>query len=242
MGGEFRRGWAPLLAAFLGTSLGIAALFFYSLGVFIKPLQAQFGWSRAALSGVPLIAIVGSAAVIPAVGALADRYGTRLVGCLSLAGLSAAFFLLSRTTGAFTLFLALTCLLAVLGAGSSPVVFSRLVTIWFDRSRGLALGIAACGAGAAGIVLPACLPGFVAAHGWRAGYALLALLPLVAVPLVFLLARDDPPRPASAISDAPLTGMTLRQARRTGGSGACAWPSSWSLPPAAASSSISFRC
>lgn len=209
-GREFAKSWRSLLAAFLGTSLGIAALFFYSLGAFIKPLQAAFGWSRAQVSVVPLVAILCSAVLSPVVGGLADRFGPRRVGAASLVGLAAGFFLLSRGSGAFALFLAATCFLAIAGAGSSPVVFSRLVTLWFDRTRGLALGIAASGAGVAGIAVPRLLPGFVAAHGWRAGYALLAVLPLLAVPAVLLLARDGV---AGAAGATVLEGCTPAQAR-----------------------------
>jgi MFS family permease len=207
--GEFRKSWPSLLAALLGTSLGIAALFFYSLGVFIKPLQAAFGWSRAEVSLVPLVAILCSAVLSPIVGGLADRFGPRRVGALSLLGLSVGFFLLSLTGGAFSLFLASTCVLAILGAGSSPVVFSRLVTLWFDRTRGLALGIAASGAGIAGIAVPRLLPGFVATHGFRAGYGLLAVLPLLALPAVLVLARDGSTRQKAT----PVTGCTPAQAR-----------------------------
>jgi len=209
-GAEFAESWPSLLAAFLATSLGIAALFFYSLGVFIKPLQAAFGWSRAEVSLVPLVAILCSAVLSPLVGGFADRFGPRRVGAASLVGLALGFFLLSRSGGVFGLFLATTCFLAIAGAGSSPVVFSRLVTLWFDRARGLALGIAASGAGVAGIAVPRLLPGFVAAHGWRAGYALLAFLPLLAVPVVLLMARDG----AGASAAAPmLAGCTPGQAR-----------------------------
>jgi len=207
---EFGKSWPSLLAAFLGTSLGIAALFFYSLGAFIKPLQTAFGWSRAEISVVPLVAILCSAVLSPMVGGLADRFGPRRVGAASLAGLSAGFFLLSRSGGAFAVFLAATCFLAIAGAGSSPVVFSRLVTLWFDRARGLALGIAASGAGVAGIAVPRLLPNFVAAHGWRAGYALLAVLPMLAVPVVLMLARDGGVGSATARA---LAGCTPAQAR-----------------------------
>jgi MFS family permease len=206
---EFAKSWPSLLAAFLGTSLGIAALFFYSLGVFIKPLQAAFGWSRSEVSLVPLVAILCSAVLSPVIGGLADRFGPRRVGAASLLGLAFGFFLLSRTNGSFSMFLAATCVLAILGAGSSPVVFSRLVTLWFDRTRGLALGIAAAGAGVAGIVVPRLLPGFVSAHGFRAGYALLAALPLLALPAMLLLARDASTRHVAA----PMSGCTPGQAR-----------------------------
>ncbi len=158
---------------------------------------------------VPLAAILFSAVLSPVVGGLADRFGPRRVGALSLVGLSLGFFLLSFSNKTFGLFLAATCVLAILGAGSSPVVFSRLITLHFERARGLALGIAASGAGVAGIAVPRLLPGFVAAHGFRAGYALLAALPLLAVPAVFFLARDG-----SAMREtAQPSGCTPGQAR-----------------------------
>ena len=215
-GQEFRRGWVPLLAAFAGTSFGISALFFYSLGIFIKPLQAEFGWSRAAISSVTLFAGFGSALMAPVMGHLADRFGVRRVGVVSLLGLAGGFWLVSRTNGVFGLFVAATVLLATVGAGSSAVVFSRLVNVWFDRAKGIALGISAAGAGCAGILVPRLLPGYVAAHGWRAGYAALALLPLLIAPVVALCAWERPQAVAQSVSTPPVTGLTLAQARRTG--------------------------
>ena len=158
---EFQRGFRVLVAAFLGISIGITSLYFYTVGLFIKPLQAEFDWSRSAISSAILAGAAVLAATSPRVGALADRFGVRLV-----AGLSSSF------AG----FLLLTILLHVLGAGTTPVVFTRMVNQWFDKARGLALGIALAGTGITGALAPRLIAGFLEEHGWRTRYPVVALV------------------------------------------------------------------
>ncbi|HKT78312.1 MAG TPA: MFS transporter, partial [Sphingobium sp.] len=77
--GEFASGGIMLAASFLGLSVGISSLFFYTLGIFIRPLQAEFGWSRGSLSLAVLISGIVLAIASPFVGRLVDRVGVRPV-------------------------------------------------------------------------------------------------------------------------------------------------------------------
>jgi MFS family permease len=187
---EFIAGWRALIAAFLGIACGAAGLYYYTLGVMMKPMQVEFGWSRAGLSSVLLIAAIVSALIAPLVGTLADRLGVWRVAGVSTIGLAAGFWLYSSVSGGLTNFLILNALLAIVAAGSSPVVLSRLVVVWFDKARGLALGIALAGTGVTGALAPRLLSRYVADHGWRAGYQALALVALLAAPLIMALAYE----------------------------------------------------
>ena len=184
---EFARGWSVLAAAFLGIAIGVSSLYFYSLGVFIKPMAAEFGWTRGQAS---LGALVGTAAAALAAiptGRLVDRYGSRLVALLSLALLAIGFVALGTLTFGLASFLALAFALSLVTAGSSPIALTRLVVMSFDRSRGLALGIVLAGTGLGAILVPALLTPYVAAHGWRRGYLALAIVIVAAGPVVALL-------------------------------------------------------
>jgi len=204
---EFKRGFRVLVAAFLGISIGITSLYFYTVGLFIKPLQAEFDWSRSAISSAILAGALVLAATSPLVGALADRFGVRLVAGLSLLGLSGGFFLLSGTSSSFVGFLLLTILLHVLGAGTTPVVFTRMINQWFDRARGLALGIALAGTGITGALAPRLIAGFLEEHGWRTSYQLLALVILLLTPLVIILIKRHVPAGKQNADKAGSTGV-----------------------------------
>ena len=75
---EFARGWPLLLGAGLGIAAGLSSLYFYAVGIFIKPLAAEFGWSPGQASIGVLLGRLGAAAASPVIGRLVDRFGTRL--------------------------------------------------------------------------------------------------------------------------------------------------------------------
>jgi len=85
--------------------------------------------------------------------------------------------------------------MALTSVGTTPLVYSKVVSLWFDRQRGLALGIALCTTGVAAVLLPSYAQAVIDRFGWRAAYVALGLLPLlVALPLIaFLLPRRDAP-------------------------------------------------
>jgi len=86
---EFRLGWKVLLAAMLGVAFGASPIPFNTIGFFMGPLNAEFGWSRAEIAaGVTIFGIVASL-LAPVFGSLADRYGVRPVALWSLAAFAA---------------------------------------------------------------------------------------------------------------------------------------------------------
>lgn len=213
---ELRQGAPALIAAFLGVSFGISSLYFYTLGVFMKPMQADLGWSRTGLSAVPLIGALTLAVTAPLVGRLTDHFGVRPVAGVSLLGLAGGFWWVSTLSADLTMFLLINALVHLFAAGTSPVVFTRLVNQWFDKARGLALGIALTGTGITGALAPRLVSGYIEAHGWRGGYEALAMVILAATPIIVLLIRNRP-RPVmdtDAVSP-PLTGISLAEARKT---------------------------
>ncbi|MES2158678.1 MAG: MFS transporter [Pseudomonadota bacterium] len=80
---EFALGWPSVLIAALAISVGMTGIGFYSLGLFVKPLQAEFGWSRAAVSGAATFQQFGIFLSAPIIGRLADRIGARTIAIAS---------------------------------------------------------------------------------------------------------------------------------------------------------------
>lgn len=215
--GEFRRGWLVLIGCFIGMGVSTVSLMGYSAGVFIQPLSGEFGWARAELGAAALIGNVIVMVAAPFAGRFVDRHGLRRTAPLSMLLYAGCVVLLSRMQGDILTFLVLGGLMALVGIASTPLAFTRAITAYFVRRRGLALGLGLTSTGLAGVLAPALLTPFVAEHGWRAGYLALAAIVAAAAPVVWLLVRDAPAPDGHSISpgDRPAVGATLREASRT---------------------------
>jgi len=108
--------------------------------------------------------------------------------------------------------------LGAIGIGSTPVTWSRAVSLWFNRNRGLALGIMLLGTSLAAMVVPQIAQRAIAAGGWRMAFPVVALLPLlVALPVGYLWFREPraDERPAGVSgTDGKVAGISLAQAAR----------------------------
>lgn len=196
--GEFAAGWPLLIGCFAGITIGISSLYFYSLGLFIKPLAAEFGWSRGQASLGGLAGTAGIALMSIPVGRILDFVGSVPVAIVSLLLLALGFFALGTWVDGLASFVILNGLLALVGAGSNPLPFTRMIVGRFERSRGFALGLALSGTGLGAILIPMLVGPYIAAFGWRAGYRLLAGVIAVATPLIWLVLRHystDRPKP-----------------------------------------------
>jgi MFS family permease len=216
---EFRRGGKVLLAGFLGTMCGASPLPFNVLGFLFKPLEAEFGWNVQQVSvGITIFGIT-AALLAPVFGWLADRYGVRRVAIGSVIGFIVAFSSLYFTPPQLWGFYTLWFLVGLIGIGSTPVTWSRGVSLWFVRQRGLALGIMLVGTSAAAFIVPQIAVWAIANFGWREMFPIVALLPLlVALPATLRFFREpraDERPPALSTATGEVAGMTFKQAIRT---------------------------
>ncbi len=194
---ELKQRWTIVLACTIGVGTGVTGLPFYTLGLFVLPLQEQFGWSRAETQGMFTIFTFAGLACVPFIGFLVDRYGVRRVVLTSLLGAAVGFALIGLATESLASFYLLGGLLAVLAAGTSPISWTRAITGWFDKQRGIALGLALAGTGIAGWLAPQYVASLLAQFGWREAYIGLAVLPAIAWFFVYWL-LEDPPSPVLA--------------------------------------------
>jgi MFS family permease len=216
---EFRFGWKVLLAGFLGTMCGASPLPFNVLGFLFKPLEAEFGWNVQQVSiGITVFGITASL-LAPVFGWLADRYGVRKVAIWSLVGFILAFSSLYFTPPTLVGFYFLWLLVGMIGIGSTPVTWSRGLSLWFVKQRGLALGIMLVGTSAAAFIVPQLAVWSGDTFGWRAIFPVVALLPLlIALPATLAFFREPQPeeRPAAlSTTNGELAGMTFQAAVRT---------------------------
>jgi MFS family permease len=189
--GEWRRGWRQLLAAIIASATGMP-LYYAVFSLFSLGILAEFQSSRGELANVQALLIVG-ALVAPMLGRAFDRYGFRQIYAWGTLAVMAAHLAMATWVTSLAGFAVMAFVYGSAGLCSGPLGYTSLIAGWFDKARGLALGLAAIGVALMALVASPLLEWLIATEGWRAGYfALAALGGLIGVPLVLALARDAP--------------------------------------------------
>lgn len=164
-----------------------------SVGVFLKPLTAEFGWSRGeASAGYTALAL--SAALFGIIwGWLADRKGARNIALFGVLMMGISFFALSMT-GALWYYYLMYFAFGALGNSAVGTPIYATVGYWFSRNQGLAIGVMAAGGAFGQAVVPFAARLLISAWDWQTAYATIGIGFLVlGIPLA-LLVRDPPTR------------------------------------------------
>ncbi len=185
-------GWRIAAACFTILFV-IVGIIYYSFPVFYAPLIQDFGWSRAQVTAgfFYSILIVGPIFGISA-GFLIDRYGTKRILIAGLFAAGGAFlgFAFMRSLSAYYLFYFLQSI-GYVSAG--PIPNQVLISQWFSRMRGRAMGMAYVGIGVGGAVAPVLADVLIRGFGWRpAMLALGCVIFVVLLPLVALAIKNKP--------------------------------------------------
>ncbi len=190
---KFFYGWWIVVVAGIGLGLGYAPIIVFSFSVFIKPLTQELHSNRASISLAFTLANLMTSISSPLVGRLADRFGARkviLIGSTIFALLLISAPLLSDKLWSFYVFYGL---LGFVGSAPAPIPYVKIISRWFDRRRGLALGFTMVGVGSGAILMPALAHRLIVMLGWRSTYMVIGLLVLVvSVPIVALFLKESP--------------------------------------------------
>ncbi|HWK64222.1 MAG TPA: MFS transporter [Rhizobiaceae bacterium] len=162
--GESPYRWVIVAVGALMTCVGIGAMF--SLAIFLQPISADTGWSRAGISSAMTLNFLVMGAAGFGWGALSDRIGARTVVLAGSALLGLALILASRTTtlASFQLIYGTMVGLAA-GAFFPPMIASA--TAWFHTNRGLAVSLVSVGVGVAPMTVSPFAAWLVSAYDWR---------------------------------------------------------------------------
>lgn len=208
---EFRRGWAVLVASFIGIMVGLTGLPFYSYGVFAGTLEAEFEWSRSQTQLPMLFQTIGALAVLPFIGWACDRFGARPIALFSMILYGFAFASLALLGPNVWQYFITVLIIGLVGAGTTPITWTRAINGAFKRNRGIALGAALMGTGFIGFIAPRLATYVIEAYGWREAFLALAAFPiLIGIPAVFFLFKertDD-----AAVAQELLIGKTMIEA------------------------------
>ena len=207
-----RRGWSLVAASALALVVGQGSINVFAAGVFLKPVSEELSLGRGSIATAIGVSSLMTALATPLFGRLIDRHGVRRPLLVSILLFAAATALMGATTGPVSLLL-LYAVAGLCGVGQTPTAYSKMVTRWFDRQRGLALGITLSGVGLGTALVPGAADVMIRAFGWRVGYVGLGLAIAACALLPVLLFVRDPRKTDLAALGTPATvGATFSEA------------------------------
>jgi MFS family permease len=166
------RNWSIVAAGALMTCVAIGVIF--SLAVFLEPMSASTGWSRAGISSALTLAFLSMGFAGFGWGALTDRYGPRLVVLAGTVLLGLSTVLASRATSLLE-FQLLFGVMTGVAAGSffAPVIATT--ASWFDRHRSLAVSLVSAGMGVAPMTIAPLAAWLVTGYDWRTAQLIIGI-------------------------------------------------------------------
>lgn len=224
-------GWVMVGVTFLAALISAGTV--GAPGVFIVPLQKEFGWSTAEISSALSIRFILFGLMAPFAAALLNRYGLRNVTLVAQLIVVSALVLSLGMTEVWQL-IALWGVVIGIGTGMTALVLgATIATRWFAARRGLVIGIMTASVATGQLVFLPLLASLTDRYGWRLALGLVCIMLGVSALAVLLAMRDRPsdvgqrpfgddgtaPLPAPPMSNGSITGValgTLRDVSRSG--------------------------
>lgn len=205
-------------ACLLGNIVSPTPIVYGALGVFLIPIAKDFAWPREQVSGAFILLSLITAIAYPVVGRLADWFGPRRPILLGNLAFGACVIALGFSGRDGILFYLVFALIGAFGALPSSMMCTRVISGWFDKTRGAMLGVTAgLGNGAGATIMPPLALLLMSAFGWRGGFMGLGAIVILAGFPTLLLGLKEPPAAAHGpkLSGVDLPGMSLGQAAST---------------------------
>jgi MFS family permease len=182
--------WVVLFAACM---LNIASRADHgSFGVFVEPLVERFGWSRGDISVAYSIAFIVGLPAVVIMGWLGDRYGARwlMIGAALL--ITAGTYLLGTVTELWQFYVYYGFFVGSMGHAAFTVLLPVILTRWFDRHMGLAVGIYWAAMGIGPMIFAPVFRWLIETRGWAQAFTLIAIVVGVILMAFSLLIRSSP--------------------------------------------------
>lgn len=180
-------GWVMAIIGFFVLSTNAIAVF--GFGVFLKPLSAEFGWDRGALSGAFALSALLTGIFSLICGRLSDRYGPRRL--VTIAGLlvSVGFLMMSQIDQLWQVYVVWALIGSGIGFSATPIVSS--IPRWFTHKRGIATAIPLAGFNFGAAIGPLLIQWLISSYSWQQAFIVLGFIPLLlTVPLAQFTKRD----------------------------------------------------
>jgi len=190
MTGSFAVGWRQVAAAFL--LMGTMSMIASSYSVLAVPFAKEFGQPRSVLLLAMTVLSFGSGLLSPLLGSLMDRVSLRLIMLLGSVALAGGYALLSLAGTFYQVLAVFGLLMAPANVLLGPTAGTVLISRWFSRHRGRAMGIAIAGISMGSAVFPPVMQWLFDLFEWRGGLRVLALIVLAVTLPAALLVVNSP--------------------------------------------------
>jgi MFS family permease len=213
-----RNRWWVVGASMIGIAVGPGTINTFCFAIFLKPVSDDLGVGRNILSSGLLCTNALAAIGTLLAGLLIDRFGNRRVMLPGIAMFAISIAALSTLqASSISLAYVLFGFAGLFGAVQTPAVYAAVICKWFDRERGLALGLAMAGVGLGVLVVPQLAGLTIGAYGWRTAYlALSAMIIVCAFVPIAVFVREPNESSGERCDDrgsgASLAGLTIMQA------------------------------
>ena len=185
---DLHYGWIMVVLA--GFVLATNTLAFFGFGVFLKPLTAEFGWERGAISGAMSAGALVTGVLSLITGRLSDRYGPRILVTGAGLSLGTAFLLMSQIGLLWQVYL-VWGLFVGSAISCSVIPINSTIPRWFREKRGLAIVIPLTGFSVGAMVSPLLVQWLIFEYGWRLTFLILAFIPfIITIPIAQFLKQD----------------------------------------------------
>ena len=215
-------GWMVLAAAVVGMIFSSGPMLYGSIGLFVPYFESNFGWSRSEIMFSLTLNTIATVISAPICGRLIDRFGARkilLPSILAFVAVWGSFPLFF--TGNLALFYFIVFLLGLITVGTQSITYIRIISAWFDKKRGLAIGITASGIGLSYMLTPLIVQTLLERIAWNHIHIVLAAIVLfVSFPVMLFAIKNSPEGIEKETNEqsnnsSDRYGVTLREATRT---------------------------
>ena len=212
--GIFANRWWMVVGALLGLVVNTGVIEVFTFSVFLKPISEDLGFQRETIALAGLFGSFCATFATPLFGKAIDHFGLRRVHLPMICLYALSIGLLALLNTSFAVMVAFFCFRGIVGSGQSPIAYSKAIAAWFDKDRGLALGIAIAGVGLGVAVMPKIASWLIEAYGWREAFVGMAVAILVIgfIPALLFI-REPPIRTDHIVAGRPaVPGETFRDA------------------------------
>ena len=213
------RRWVTLFGCFLGMAVSISATLAFPFGLYLKPMTAEFGWSRAAFAATLSFVALGNLIMLPVAGYAVERIGATRSIAIGLVSANIACAALSLVHS-YWAFVVVSTLASMVGSLALYPAYFSIVRGWFDRNLGLALAIASAGVAVGVAGFAQLITSLITSSGWRSAFVASAGVAFVIglAGLLLLIRENRGELPASERRDdrsEATTGVSLGTALRS---------------------------
>jgi sugar phosphate permease len=182
--------WVVMAVVFLTMLVSSAALGLP--GAFLKPLSREFGWSTAQISSALAVRFALYGLIGPFAAVILERYGVRRIVCAALCLIAGGILLATRMTALWQLICLWGVTLGVASGSTAMVLGAMTANRWFDRRRGLVLGLLTASSAAGQLIFLPLASALIAHFSWRMAVVPVIAACLAVAALAFLFLQDRP--------------------------------------------------